>query len=128
MVNSVVAISAGAALGALLRWLLGLWLNNLFPAVPPGTLAANLVGGYLIGAALAMFATSPLLAPEWRLFVVTGFLGGLTTFSAFSAEVAVLLQQGRIGLAGVAIGIHVAGSVGMTLLGMASVVWLRAGR
>jgi fluoride exporter len=125
MLNSVLAITAGAALGAVLRWLLGLGLNGLFPAIPPGTLAANLIGGYLIGAAMAAFAASPALAPEWRLFVITGFLGGLTTFSAFSAEVAVLIQQGRTAMAAAAIGTHVAGSLIMTLLGLASVAWLR---
>jgi CrcB protein len=128
MLYSVLAISAGAALGAVLRWLLGLGLNSLFPAIPPGTLTANLVGGYLIGAAMAVFAASPALAPEWRLFVITGFLGGLTTFSAFSAEVTALVQHGRIAMAAAAIGVHVAGSLLMTLLGLASVAWLRGGR
>ena len=96
MWNSIMAISAGAALGALLRWQLGAGLNNLFPTIPPGTLAANIVGGYLVGVAVAFFAQHPSLAPEWRLLIITGFLGGLTTFSTFSAEVATLLQQGRI--------------------------------
>ena len=82
----VLAISGGAALGANARWLLGLWLNALFPALPLGTLAANLLGGWLIGLALGVFAWLPALAPEWRLFLVTGFLGALTTFSTFSAE------------------------------------------
>ena len=125
MLNSVVAISAGAALGAVLRWLLGLALNGMFPAIPPGTLAANLIGGYLIGVAVAVFAGSPSLAPEWRLFVITGFLGGLTTFSAFSAEVTSLLQQQRLGTAGAAVAAHVMGSLLMTLLGLASVSWWR---
>jgi CrcB protein len=128
MLNSVLAISAGAALGAVLRWLLGLGLNGLFPAIPPGTLIANLIGGYLIGVAMAAFAASPALVPEWRLFVITGFLGGLTTFSAFSAEVAVLIQQGRWAMATAAIGTHVGGSLIMTLLGLASVAWLRGMR
>ena len=128
MMNSVLAISAGAALGAVSRWALGLALNGLFPAIPPGTLSANLIGGYLIGLAVAVFATNPALAPEWRLFVITGFLGGLTTFSAFSAEVTSLLQQQRIALAGMAIALHVIGSLLMTLLGMASAGWLRSPR
>jgi CrcB protein len=128
MLNSVLVISAGAALGAVLRWLLGLGLNGLFPAIPPGTLIANLIGGYLIGAAMAVFAASPALAPEWRLFVITGFLGGLTTFSAFSAEVVALIQQGRVAMAAAAIGTHVVGSLVMTLLGLASVAWLRGMR
>jgi len=121
MLLSLLAISAGASAGAIARWLLGLWLNALFPAIPPGTLAANLVGGYLIGLALAAFAQLPGLAPEWRLLVITGFLGGLTTFSTFSAEVTTLLQQGRLAWAGAAISAHVVGSLVMTLLGLATV-------
>lgn len=96
-------------------------LNALFPAIPPGTLAANLIGGYLIGVALAVFAHHPGLTPEWRLFVITGFLGGLTTFSTFSAEVTVLIQEGRILWAFGAIGVHVTGSLLMTMLGLATV-------
>ena len=125
MINSILAISLGASAGAVLRWLLGRALNALFPLVPIGTLAANLIGGYLIGVALAVFAALPQLAPEWRLLVITGFLGGLTTFSTFSAEVTTLLQQGRLQWAGVAIAVHVAGSLTMTLLGMATVALLR---
>ena len=122
---SMLMISLGGAAGAVARWLLAQALNALFPAIPPGTLVANLVGGYLIGVALAVFAQHPGLAPEWRLLLVTGFLGGLTTFSTFSAEVTVLLQQGRLAWAGLAIGAHVLGSLLMTLLGMATVnaVW-----
>lgn len=96
-------------------------LNALFPAIPPGTLAANLIGGYLIGVALAVFAHHPGLTPEWRLFVITDFLGGLTTFSTFSAEVTVLIQEGRILWAFGAIGVHVTGSLLMTMLGLATV-------
>jgi fluoride exporter len=117
---SIIAVCAGASLGALLRWVLGLWLNALFPAIPPGTLAANLIGGYLVGLALALFAHQVALPPEWRLFVITGFLGGLTTFSSFSLEVVLLLQQGRLLLAMGAIGAHVLGSLLMTFAGMAS--------
>lgn len=113
-------VGIGAALGAWLRWALGLFLNPLFPAVPPGTLAANLVGGYIIGAALGIFAQIPGIAPEWRLLVVTGFCGGLTTFSTFSAEITVLVQQQRFGMLAGAIGLHVGGSLAMTLLGIAS--------
>lgn len=120
MIQSILAISIGASAGAVLRWLLGLSLNALFPSIPPGTLAANLIGGYLIGLAVAVFAGHPELAPEWRLLVITGFLGGLTTFSTFSAEVTVLLQQGRVWWAGLAISAHVIGSLAMTLLGMAT--------
>ena len=122
---TIVAISLGAALGALSRWGVGLALNGLFPAIPPGTLLANLVGGYLIGLALPLLTLHPEWGTAWRLFIVTGFLGGLTTFSAFSAEVALLLQQGRWLLAGGAMGLHVGGSLAMTLAGFATVAWLR---
>ena len=125
MLNSILAISAGASIGAIARGLLGTSLNALFPAVPPGTLAANLIGGYLIGVALAIFAHHPGIAPEWRLLIVTGFLGGLTTFSTFSAEVTTLIQQGRLGLAGAAISLHVIGSLSMTFLGLATVSLLK---
>ena len=125
MLNSILAISLGASAGAILRWLLGRWLNALFPSIPPGTLAANLVGGYLIGVAVAFFAGQPGMAPEWRLMIITGFLGGLTTFSTFSAEVTTLLQQGRLLWAGTAIAVHVGGSLAMTLLGMATFTLLR---
>ena len=123
LLPAVVAISIGASAGALLRWLLGLWLNPLFSGLPLGTLAVNLLGGYLVGVAVAHFAQHPGLAPEWRLLVVTGFLGGLTTFSSFSAEVVTLLQQGRLGWAAATVSGHVLGSLVMTLLGLASVAW-----
>ncbi len=125
MWKSVSAIALGAALGALLRWQLGLKLNALFPTVPPGTLAANLIGGYVIGLGLAFFSALPGLAPEWRLLVVTGFCGGLTTFSTFSAEIATLLQQGRPSWALASVATHVVGSVLMTLAGIATVAWAR---
>jgi CrcB protein len=125
MFGSIAAIGVGAALGALLRWMLGIKLNQLFPALPPGTLAANLIGGYLVGVAVAFFANHPQLSPEWRLFAITGFLGGLTTFSTFSAEVVSLLQQGRLVLAMTAALTHVLGSLAMTALGIASVAMLQ---
>jgi CrcB protein len=125
MVHSILAISIGASAGAVLRWLLGLSLNSLFPTLPPGTLAANMTGGYLIGLAIALFAGHPGLAPEWRLLIITGFLGGLTTFSTFSAEVTVLLQQGRLFWAGLAISAHVLGSLIMTMLGIATVTFMQ---
>lgn len=125
VLSSLFAIGAGAALGAVLRWLLGLGLNALYPAIPPGTLLANLIGGYLIGVAIAWFAYHPDVPVYWRLLVITGFLGGLTTFSTFSAEVVTLLQQGRLIMAMGAISVHVAGSLLMTLLGMASMHALR---
>ena len=96
--SPVLAISVGAAAGALLRWQLNVQMNSLFPVLPLGTLVANLVGGYIIGLAIAYFARAPGIAPEWRLLIITGFCGGLTTFSTFSAEVVTRLQEGRMGL------------------------------
>ena len=118
MWTSVLAIGIGAALGAVLRWGLSVWLNALLPNLPPGTLAANLIGGYLIGVALVFFTHQVHLPPEWRLFVITGFLGGLTTFSTFSAEVMRLLQDGRLAWAGAAMAAHLAGSLLATWAGM----------
>ena len=118
MWTSVLAIGIGAALGAVLRWGLSVWLNALLPNLPPGTLAANLIGGYLIGMALVYFTQQVHLQPEWRLFVITGFLGGLTTFSTFSAEVMRLLQDGRLAWAGAAMAAHLAGSLLATWAGM----------
>ena len=126
MWRSIVAISVGSSLGALLRWWLGTQLNTHFPAIPPGTLAANLIGGDIIGLAIAFFATYSSLAPEWRLFVITGFCGGLTTFSTFSAEVVILLQQGRALLAIGAAAAHLFGSVLMTLAGIGTVMWVKS--
>ena len=125
MLKSVIAICVGASLGALLRWWLGSQLNNLFPAIPPGTLAANLVGGYVVGIAIAFFATYSAIAPEWRLLIITGFCGGLTTFSTFSAELVTLLQQGRSLWAFGAAAAHLAGSVLMTLAGIGTVNLIR---
>ena len=112
---SVVSISLGASCGALLRWVLGTRLNHLLPAMPLGTLAANLIGGYLIGIAVEFFGKHPDLPPEWRLLVITGFLGGLTTFSTFSAEVVGLLQRGMIGWAFGVAALHLFGSLTLTL-------------
>jgi CrcB protein len=124
--KSIIAIFIGAGLGALLRWWLGLTLNSYFPSVPPGTLAANLIGGYIIGAAIAFFAASTALAPEWRLFVITGFCGGLTTFSTFSSEIVDLLQQGRsLSVCG-AVALHLVGSVLMTFAGIGTVAWVKS--
>ena len=120
MWKAILAIALGAALGALLRWQLGARLNSLFPAVPAGTLAANLIGGYIIGLAIAYFAYAPDISPAWRLFIITGFCGGLTTFSTFSAEVITLLQEGRLTWAMGAIATHVSGSLLMTLAGLAT--------
>ena len=125
MWKSILAISIGAALGALLRWVLGDKLNSLFPTIPPGTLAANLIGAYIVGLAIAFFATYSALAPEWRLLIITGFCGGLTTFSTFSAELVPLLQQGRLSWALGAVALHVVGSVLMTFAGIATITWAR---
>lgn len=125
MWKSIVAISVGGSLGSLLRWWLGMTLNAHFPTMPPGTLTANLVGGYIIGLAVAFFATYSALPPEWRLLVITGFCGGLTTFSTFSAEITALLQQGRVLWAISAAAIHLLGSILMTFAGIATFVWLK---
>ena len=109
------SISLGASMGAILRWWLGAQLNSLFPTLPPGTLVANAIGGYLIGVAVAYLGNHPELSPQWRLLIVTGFLGGLTTFSTFSAEVVTLLQQGRLMWACGAIATHVGASLAMTV-------------
>ncbi|MBF0158569.1 MAG: fluoride efflux transporter CrcB [Magnetococcales bacterium] len=120
------AVAAGASCGAWLRWGLSSWLNPLTQPVPLGTLTANLVGGYLIGVAMALLAQQPQWPAEVRLFVVTGFLGGLTTFSTFSAEVVTLLLQGRY-LWGVGTALlHLLGSLFMTVLGLWSAGGLRA--
>lgn len=124
---SVFVICIGACLGALARWQLGLWLNPASPAdgiFPWGTLAANLVGGYFIGLSVGIFQSLPQLDPEWRLLCITGFLGALTTFSTFSAEVVGMLQQGRLLLAlGTACG-HLVGSLVLTCLGLYTVKWI----
>ncbi len=116
---SVLAICLGACAGALARWGLGLWLNPL-AAIPLGTLAANLIGGYLIGICIAAFEALPQLGEVWRLTLVTGFLGALTTFSTFSLEVVTMLQQARYFHAMGTSALHLLGSLAMTLLGIHS--------
>lgn len=117
---SWLAVGLGAALGAWLRWGLSLWLNTPLSHLPLGTLAANLGGGYLIGIAVGFFAANPALSPEWRLFAITGFLGGLTTFSAFSAEAMVLLQRGAYAWALGHSALHLIGSIAFCIAGFAS--------
>ena len=117
------AVGTGAALGALLRWQLSAWLNPLHSGVPPGTLAANLIGGYLVGVAVAWFAQHPDISPAWRLFAITGFLGGLTTFSTFSAETVQLLLADRPGQALSLAAIHLIGSLGLTWVGLKATAW-----
>ena len=125
MWRSFIAVSVGGMLGCLLRWCLAIFLNRYFPTIPPGTLAANLIGCYIIGMAIAIFTAYPTFAPEWRLFVITGFCGGLTTFSTFSAEIVDLLQQRQPLWALAAAGAHLVGSLGMTFAGIGTVAWLR---
>jgi CrcB protein len=124
--RSLVAVAVGGVVGCLLRWCLALLLNRYFPTIPPGTLAANLIGCYVIGMALAFFAAYPAIAPEWRLLLTTGFCGGLTTFSTFSAEIVTLMQSGRFAWAMTGIAAHLAGSLLMTIAGIATVTWLRS--
>ena len=114
------AVGGGAALGAWLRWWLGIVLNPIFPTLPLGTLVANLVGGYLIGIALAVLSHFEALPPEIRLLLVTGFLGGLTTFSTFSAEATTLIGRGQYAWTALLILAHVVGSIAMTFAGVAS--------
>jgi fluoride exporter len=116
-----VAVGLGAALGAWLRWGLSVALNHVTPNLPLGTLLSNLVGGYLIGIAVEIVMHHSLLTPEWRLFIITGFLGGLTTFSTFSAEAVGLLSRQQYGWALGLILAHLAGSLLMTALGIATV-------
>ena len=125
MINSFLAIAVGATLGAWTRWGLGLWLNPLNGNLPIGTLAANLIGGYGIGVAIAWFAAYPGLLLEWRLLVITGLLGALTTFSTFSAEVVHLISRQQYGWALTEIALHLLGSLVMTSLGLLSVRGVR---
>ncbi len=118
-------VGAGAALGAWLRWGLSMLLNPLLPNWPLGTLVANLLGGYLVGVAVALFAHIPELSPAWRLFLITGFLGGLTTFSSFSAETMSLITRAQYGAAVLLAGAHLLGSLTMTAAGMLTVDVLR---
>ncbi len=124
--RSLIAVAVGGMLGCLLRWLLAMVFNRCFPDIPPGTLAANLVGCYIIGVAIAFFTLNPALPIEWRLFVTTGFCGGLTTFSTFSAEVVTLMQSGRMAWAMGAVAAHLIGSLLMTLAGIATVTWAKS--
>jgi len=120
MISQLAAIAAGASRGAWLRWGLSQLLNPRLPELPLGTLAANLIGGYLVGVAVAYFTANTSLAPEWRLFAITGFLGGLTTFSTFSAEVVLLLQEDKLWAAAVLALVHLTGSLLLTVLGFAT--------
>ena len=116
MYKAIIAISVGSAAGALLRWFLGLKLNSLLPWLPPGTLAANLIGGYIVGIALAVLVDRPDISPEWRLLIITGFCGGLTTFSTFSLDAFYLLENGAYSAAAA----YVLSSVALSIIGFAA--------
>ena len=121
---SIASVGIGAAFGAWFRWFLGIRLNPVFPTVPLGTVAANLIGGFLVGVAVAYFDRHPHLAPEYRLFVITGFMGGLTTFSTFSSEVVSLLLRHEFAWGLAVASLHLFGSLLLTALGIAMVSWL----
>ncbi len=127
MWKPILAVALGSAGGGLLRWGLSLRFNALLAQVPLGTLCSNLLAGYVIGLAIAGLASAPGLSPEWRLLLITGFCGGLSTFSTFSAEVVALLQRGQPGWAAGVVGLHVAGSVLATFAGIGTWHWLRGG-
>ena len=124
---NVLSICLGASLGALARWRLGLWLSP-GGLLPWGTLVANLTGGYLIGLCVGVFQALPQIDPVWRLALITGFLGALTTFSSFSAEVVAMLQQQRYLLALGTVALHLCGSLLMTVLGLQSAALVLPGR
>lgn len=122
--HGVIAISLGAALGALARWRLSLWLHQGAAILPWGTLAANWIGAYIVGVAVVFFQSQTQIDPVWRLAVITGFLGALTTFSTFSAEVIAMLQHGRLALAVGTAGLHLLGSLLLTWVGMrTAAIW-----
>ncbi|MDR7095792.1 fluoride efflux transporter CrcB [Hydrogenophaga laconesensis] len=122
--HSVIAISIGAVLGALARWRLSLWLNQSAAVLPWGTLAANWIGAYIVGMAVVFFQSQTQIDPAWRLAVITGFLGALTTFSTFSAEVISMLQHGRFALAVGTSALHLLGSLALTWVGMrTATIW-----
>jgi fluoride exporter len=123
----VVAVGIGASVGAWLRWTLSMVLNPVFPTVPLGTLASNLIGGYLVGVAIGFFNQYPGFAPELRLLLVTGFLGGLTTFSTFSGEIVTLIGREQYGWALGATAAHLFGSLSLTALGLLTVKWFVGG-
>jgi fluoride exporter len=125
MWRSVAAVVVGGSVGCLLRWGLGLWFSGSGSVIPLGTLTANLVGGYIVGVAIAFFALNNSVAPEWRLLIITGFCGGLTTFSSFSAEVVMMLRQDRMLWACSTVAVHLFGSLLMTFAGIATVAGLK---
>ncbi len=126
-VFAALSVFLGAGLGALLRWWFGTVLTPHFTIIPLGTLTSNLVGGFLVGVAVGVFTIRTDLSPELRLFIITGFMGGLTTFSSFSAEVVGLFARAQFGWALAAIGVHLLGSLALTALGILGVRWLLLG-
>lgn len=118
MLLSILAICSGACAGACLRWLANILLNPIWPALPLGTLCVNLFGGFLMGIALSCFSLFPALPTQWKLLVITGFLGSLTTFSAFAGEMASLLENGKVALCALGISLHVFGSILMVFAGI----------
>jgi CrcB protein len=123
-IYAFLAVFGGAGLGACLRWALSIKLNPLFPTLPLGTLAANLIGGYFVGVAVAYFSYNASVAPEVRLLIITGFMGGLTTFSTFSAETMTLLVRGQYAWASALTTLHLGGSLVLTWLGILTIKWL----
>ncbi|MDB5971256.1 MAG: camphor resistance protein CrcB [Hydrocarboniphaga sp.] len=125
MYKSLLAVVIGGSIGCLLRFFAGVKLNSVYPNLPMGTLLVNLVGGLIIGMAVAFFARAPNLDPAWRVLIITGFCGGFTTFSAFSAEVMLMMQDGRLGWAAATVTTHVVGSLLMSFLGFALVAGIQ---
>lgn len=127
MWKPILAVALGSAAGGVLRWGLSQRLNSLFIQLPPGTLLSNLIAGYIVGLAVAWLTQAPGLSVEWRLLIITGFCGGLSTFSTFSVEIVALLQRGQYGMALGGVALHLFGSLAMTAAGIATVLWVRAG-